>query len=263
MAYLDRHAHGADAPEAGGMEDTAMADEDRASRRGRLIRFGLAGFLLAVLAGGVWQAYAGDGPEENGVVPVILAEPGEARVIPENRRGLIVPHQGIEIYSQIEEANRERVEAAAQEAREQAEARAREEAQAALEAAEAAEREAEQARQAAAERRRQQERARASSNGYTPPPRRQYRSMAEAIGPYRIQMGAFRTPEAAFDRWQVLSRRHSDLLRNLDLIIERHDGSNGRTVYRLQAGPLRTPDEVNGLCEQLELRRIRCALVEV
>lgn len=87
------------------------------------------------------------------------------------------------------------------------------------------------------------------------------RTTAELIGPYRIQIGAFRNPMQAHDRWSRLKRRHGDLLGDKVMVIERVNLGPRGIMYRLQAGPMQTPSEVKSLCNKLGQRRVGCILV--
>ncbi|MGE0734791.1 MAG: SPOR domain-containing protein [Alphaproteobacteria bacterium] len=84
---------------------------------------------------------------------------------------------------------------------------------------------------------------------------------ADLIGPYRVQLGAFNSPGAASRQWQSLVARHPDVLGDLNMIIEKVIQDKAE-VFRLQAGPLRSPDAVKTLCTQLEKRKIGCILVK-
>jgi hypothetical protein len=87
-------------------------------------------------------------------------------------------------------------------------------------------------------------------------------STADMIGPYRIQVGSFRTPEAAQDRWLNLRQRHRDLLGSYIMVIEKVNRGRRGVVYRLQAGPLKTRSAVTRVCSRLSKRRIGCSLVD-
>jgi cell division septation protein DedD len=88
------------------------------------------------------------------------------------------------------------------------------------------------------------------------------KKLAQAIGPYRVQLGSFETAATAQKRWQELKTRHSDLVGKLDMVLERVELKAKGTVYRLQAGPLKSPDEVQKLCTALTKRKVGCFLVK-
>jgi len=83
---------------------------------------------------------------------------------------------------------------------------------------------------------------------------------AGATGDRRIQLGAFGAGEAAARReWSRLAGRHGDLLAGTSPrvdVIER----NGRSLWRLQAGPL-TESRAREVCTALKARGEACLLV--
>ena len=85
---------------------------------------------------------------------------------------------------------------------------------------------------------------------------------AGVIGPYRVQVGAFRTPEAARTQWVSLRRQHADIFASYVMIIEKVHRGRGGIIYRLQAGPVRSRSAVARLCSRLSKRRIGCSLVD-
>ena len=88
------------------------------------------------------------------------------------------------------------------------------------------------------------------------------KNIAQAIGPYRIQLGSFSTSEHAQRRWQEIKSRHADLVGGLTMVLERVELRGKGTMVRLQAGPLKTADEVKKLCAALAKRKVGCFLVK-
>ncbi len=88
------------------------------------------------------------------------------------------------------------------------------------------------------------------------------KKLAQAIGPYRVQLGSFESAEVAQKRWQELRGRHADLVGGLSMVLERVELKAKGTMYRLQAGPLKSPDEVQKLCTALAKRNVGCFLVK-
>ena len=81
-------------------------------------------------------------------------------------------------------------------------------------------------------------------------------------GSYRIQISSLRSEKAVRDGWARLSKRHSDLLGDLSLNIERKDLGGGKgTYYRMQAGPLASRSAANSLCTRLKQRKLGCIVV--
>ena len=88
------------------------------------------------------------------------------------------------------------------------------------------------------------------------------KKLAQAIGPYRVQLGSFESAEVAEKRWQELKRRHADLVGSLTMVVERVELKAKGTMYRLQAGPLKSPEDVQKLCASLAQRKVACFLVK-
>lgn len=87
---------------------------------------------------------------------------------------------------------------------------------------------------------------------------------AALIGPYRAQLGAYRSQKLVFERWNRLQRKHKRLLGDLGLIIEKVDlgRRKGGVFYRMQAGPLQSRKAARALCKRLSKRRVPCFLVK-
>ena len=88
------------------------------------------------------------------------------------------------------------------------------------------------------------------------------KTVAQDIGPYRIQLGSFSNTESAQKRWQELKRRHGDLVGSLQMVLERVEIRAKGTMVRLQAGPLKSADDVQKLCAALGKRKVSCLLVK-
>jgi hypothetical protein len=88
------------------------------------------------------------------------------------------------------------------------------------------------------------------------------KKLAQAIGPYRVQLGSFETATTAQKRWQEIKTRHGDLVGKLEMVLERVELKAKGTTYRLQAGPLQSPGEVQKLCSALAKRKVGCFLVK-
>ncbi len=88
------------------------------------------------------------------------------------------------------------------------------------------------------------------------------KNLAQAIGPYRVQLGSFANTETAQRRWQELRSHHSDLIGGLQMVLERVEVRTKGTMVRLQAGPLKSSAEVQKLCSALAKRKVACFLVK-
>ncbi len=93
-------------------------------------------------------------------------------------------------------------------------------------------------------------------------PKKAEKKVAQAIGPYRVQLGSFETAAGAQKRWAEIKSRNGDLVGKLDMVLERVQLKAKGTVYRLQAGPLKSSDEVQKLCDALAKRKVGCLLVK-
>lgn len=93
-------------------------------------------------------------------------------------------------------------------------------------------------------------------------PKGSQKNLAQAIGPYRVQLGSFGNAETAQRRWQELRSRHADLVGALQMVLERVELKSKGTMFRLQAGPLKSPEDVQKLCAALAKRQVGCFLVK-
>ena len=88
------------------------------------------------------------------------------------------------------------------------------------------------------------------------------KNLAQDIGPYRVQLGSFENAASAQRRWQELRGRHADLVGGLQMVLERVELRAKGTMFRLQAGPFKSPDDVQKLCSALAKRNVGCFLVK-
>jgi len=86
---------------------------------------------------------------------------------------------------------------------------------------------------------------------------------AQYMGPFRVQLAAYRTPEAAAEQWRKISSKQSDLLGKLNPVIQRADLGGKGIFYRLQAGPLKSRNSAAALCEKLKQRKVSCLVVQL
>jgi hypothetical protein len=77
-----------------------------------------------------------------------------------------------------------------------------------------------------------------------------------------VQLGSFETAAGAQKRWAEIKSRNGDLVGKLDMVLERVQLKAKGTVYRLQAGPLKSPAEVQKVCAALAKRKVGCLLVK-
>ncbi len=80
-----------------------------------------------------------------------------------------------------------------------------------------------------------------------------------ASGSASVQLGALASEGAARRAWTELRRHHGDLLGGLSLTVERVSfGDGGTTLYRMRAGPVKTPGAAKALCAELKARGQDC-----
>ena len=72
----------------------------RASGGNRVVKFFVAFIAIAALAGGVGMLYASR-HEVGGAPPLIKADPGPTKVVPENPGGMQIPNQNMNVYNNM------------------------------------------------------------------------------------------------------------------------------------------------------------------
>ena len=82
-----------------------------------------------------------------------------------------------------------------------------------------------------------------------------------ATAVFRVQLGAYRSAEAAEGDWARFSAREESLLGSLDHLIVRTDLGKKGIYYRLQAGPLDGPGAARAMCNKLQQRKLGCLVV--
>ncbi len=79
---------------------------------------------------------------------------------------------------------------------------------------------------------------------------------------YRIQLAAYRDPEAATAGWARISRANPKLLGPLSPTVIKADLGPGKGIfYRLLAGPIADKDAAEALCQELKLKQVGCLVV--
>ncbi len=82
-----------------------------------------------------------------------------------------------------------------------------------------------------------------------------------AVGSFRVQLGAVRDEPAAKSEWTRLKQRHSDVLGNLELDVERADLGERGIFFRVRGGPLAEEAAAKRICETLKTRNVGCLVV--
>lgn len=78
---------------------------------------------------------------------------------------------------------------------------------------------------------------------------------------YRVQLGAYRSTEAAEGAWRLLQGQEEALLGSLDHLVQRADLGARGIYYRLQAGPLDGPGAARAMCNKLQQRQLGCLVI--
>lgn len=206
----------------------------------------------------VWYAYTiGVRTGSERVAPLIRAERTPAKVKPADPGGVKVPHQGSTVYDPIEGAKKgDKTDRAAKDDKDKPTT-------------------AKPAKPATPRVASLPPAGRAKIKP-TPKPRRQARKKPappvsglqrsptlDRIGPYRVQLAAYKTAEAASAAWKRISARHRDLFAPLDVIIEKvYLGGKKGAVYRLQASPFKSRAAADAFCAKLAKRKVNCLSIK-
>jgi cell division septation protein DedD len=214
---------------------------------------------------GVWYAY--DQGVKQGIrvkPPLIKAEPGPTKVVPENPGGLQVPNQDKQVFGRIDSAppepKVERLlppqETPLPEKPESIETQPpapMTEVPAPKATADAPTTPAETATEEPSE----PEIAIAQPNPKPEP------TSKLAAGTIRVQLAAFRDEQVARAGWDKLTGKYGSLLSDLKPFVVRVDlGKEKGIFYRLQAGPLKDEKAAEKLCDSLKAQKQSCLVID-
>jgi cell division septation protein DedD len=80
---------------------------------------------------------------------------------------------------------------------------------------------------------------------------------------YLVQLAAARSPQGARSEWELLRKKHQDLLGDFGLKVTKADlGARKGVFYRLRVGPLADEKAARQLCQQLTRRQIGCLIIK-
>lgn len=80
--------------------------------------------------------------------------------------------------------------------------------------------------------------------------------------PFKVQLGAVRSPQRASQEWERLRRKHGDLLRRMELSITKANlGADKGVFYRMRAGPIADEATARNICAKLAARKVGCLIV--
>lgn len=82
-------------------------------------------------------------------------------------------------------------------------------------------------------------------------------------GKTHIQLGSLKSYDLAESEWKRLSKKHPDVLRGLDPIIQKVDlGEEKGIYYRLRTGPFVDMEKANAVCSALKEQKAQCVVVQ-
>jgi len=266
-------------------DDRLVPPEDgqAKSRTRRLIPVFVAVVTVSAFSAGVWYAY--DQGVKQGIrvkPPLIKAEPGPTKVVPENPGGLQVPNQDKQVFERITAAPPEPTvekllppqETPLPEKPEpllppEPAGNAQPEEQAAAPAPDAPEAPSQAQPDV------QTQSAPAVTEPPAAPPQAAPEPQTEPVpgpapgpatasnaGAIRIQLAAFREETIAHAGWEKLVKKHTDVLADLKPTVVRVDLGPGKGIYyRLQAGPFTDKAAAEAVCVKLKAQKQPCLVV--
>lgn len=84
---------------------------------------------------------------------------------------------------------------------------------------------------------------------------------APAAGGYLVQLGAFRSEDAASKGWTRVQGQHKDLLATMTPSYQRADLGPKGVFFRLRAGPLASESAAKSICSELAKRKAGCLVI--
>lgn len=259
-------------------EDRIRKTQDDAphGRARRLVPVLVAVVTITAFSTGVWYAY--DQGVKQGIrvkPPLIKAEPGPTKVVPENPGGLQIPNQDKQVFGRIASTPPEpKVEhllppqetplpeqPAPAEPKPSAgesppEGQTAETPQPAPEPMETATTEPPATAPAKTEPEKPKTVGKPPEPEATPP-------SPPATGTVRVQLAAFREEQVARTGWDRLMKKYSAELSGLKPVVVRVDLGKGKGIfYRLQAGPLKDKRTAERLCESLKAHKQSCLVID-
>lgn len=240
----------------------------RASGGNRVVKFFVAFIAIAALAGGVGMLYASR-HEVGGAPPLIKADPGPTKVVPENPGGMQIPNQNMNVYNNMGGAQpaakpgTEKLLPPPEQAAPQAARVTPAEATATV----AAPTQVVTPRPEPA----QVPTASATAPAKPPAPTPATAATAAVAAPkpatpppagatWRVQLGAQREMAAAENDWKRISAKYADVLGGLTPAYERADLGDKGVFLRLQAGPV-TEARAREICDRLKAVNQGCLVV--
>ena len=222
---------------------------------------GRLALLMATMAAylfSVWYAYTiGVRTGSERVAPLIRAERTPAKVKPADPGGVKVPHRGSTVYDPIEGTKKaDKTDPAAKDDKDKQDKAATPK-PATPQVASLPPASRTKIKPTRKPRRQARQQPAPTGSGLRRSP------TLDRIGPYRVQLAAFKTAEAASAAWKRISARHRDLFGSLDVIIEKvYLGGKKGAVYRLQASPFKSRAAADAFCAKLSKRKVNCLSIK-
>ena len=95
-----------------------------------------------------------------------------------------------------------------------------------------------------------------------PPPPEPVAQRVAPKTPFKVQLGAVRSPQRASQEWERLRRKHGDILRRMELSVTKADlGAEKGVFYRMRAGPIADEATARDICAKLAIRKVGCLVV--
>jgi cell division septation protein DedD len=204
--------------------------------------------VMAASAGGVWIAYTNGHDRPPGEVPLIQADPGLVKKRPPQPGGMAIPNQDKLVYTQ-------------EKAPPQVERLLPPPETPLPRPAPPPEAEALPPPSAPSVSAAVDEGAAAPPASPAPAPAAATSPAPSTIGGYRLQLGAFRSREAARQEWDKIRKVNGDLLGDLAAVWPRADLGDRGVYYRVQTTTIADAATAERLCGELKRRKVACIVV--
>ncbi len=79
---------------------------------------------------------------------------------------------------------------------------------------------------------------------------------------YVVQLASVKSEARAKDAWGRLQKQHSELLGDLDLMLQRFDAGEQGIFFRMQTGPFPSRVTALDMCRQIKAARMDCLVRE-
>ncbi len=272
-------------------DDFYDSDDEPRMSRGKLIMAVLAVLIVAGFGTGIWYAY--DQGVKKGVQlapPIISADTTPVKEKPEDPGGMEIPHQDKQVFGVLKSDGEtvvvEKLMQPPEEATDDAPAATGENTTASAATTDGSEeapkedligKTIEKVEQEAKETTKTVESAVKEAAPATatepkaeekvavvapkPAPKPKAKPAATSGTRYRVQLGSFRSSDAAENQWKILNSKFGALLSNVSYRVEDVTVQGKGTFHRLQAGAYDSKTGANKLCDALKAKKQDCLVV--